>query len=200
MNKILIVIMLCAFGLNAQSKLYPNTSSVVKLDQSLVNNTLSLSAPASSIDRVLLFNKETLERIAYDNGSSGIDIDLDKVPAGVYTTMVYLNGDIIVFRIDVKNDGIEEEVEDAAIVEIEKVEEVAVVEKEKVIKFYRAVEALNNGASVSRYNVFTEKRKNDLIARNLLDIASYTGRKNKLTLKAVYMDRSEAVVYETPKP
>lgn len=191
MNKILIVIMLCAFGLNAQSKLYPNTSSVAKLEQSLTNNTLSLTALENTIDRVLLFNKETLKRTAYDNETNSIDIDLDKVLVGAYTTMVYVNGDIIVFRVDVKNDGIEEEVE---------VAEVAVVEKEKVIKFYRAVEALNNGASVSRYNVFTEKRKNDLIARNLLDIASYTGRKNKLTLKAVYMDRSEAVVYETPKP
>ncbi|GAA4234964.1 hypothetical protein GCM10022291_15650 [Postechiella marina] len=189
--KVVVVIMLSAFGLKAQSRLYPNNSNKIKLKQVLLGNTLSLQDPEYNINKVLLFNTETLERIEYDNESQAININLDEVLRGLYTAMVYVNGNIIAFKLIVKNDG-------SLLKTASKKSELDATEK--TVRFYRVVATLNNGSRVSRYNVFSEEQKEILIKRNLYDLGSYTGKKNTLLLTAVYIDRSEAVVYETPKP
>lgn len=189
--KVVIVVLLSAFSLKAQSRLYPNTSNKTKLNQAILGNTLSLTDAEHNIYRVLLFNTETLERITFDNESKIININLDEVLKGVYTAMVYVDGNIVAFKIIVKNDG-------SKVKNMSK--KVELDFEDKTVKFYRVIATLNNGARVSRYNVFSEEQKETLIKRNLYDLGSYTGKKNTLVLTAVYMDRSEAVVYETPKP
>ena len=191
MNKILIVIVLSALGLNAQSKLYPNNAPEVSLKQSLMANTLRLADTEHIITKVFLYNKETLEHMTYDNESNSIDIDLNEVLAGFYTAMVYVKGDIIVFKILVKNDKIEGDIGSS---------KVALKDKGKTIRYYRVIATLNNGSNVTWYNVFTEKQKNDLLRKNIYDIVSPTGRKNKLVLSAVYADYSEEIIYKTAAP
>ncbi|WP_396602321.1 hypothetical protein [Algibacter sp. R77976] len=194
MYKILIFIALSAVGLNAQSKLYPNNDASISLEQSILDNTLSLSEPESIINKVFFYNKETLDRTIYDNVSNSIDINLDELLPGLYTVMVYVDGDIIVFRVDVRL-GVKDKIKDVI-----QPMEVALELEEKPIKYYRAISTVNHQYSQSKFNVFTEKQKNNLIRKNVFDLVSYTGKKNTLVLYAVYNDNSEELVYETEAP
>lgn len=194
MYKILIFIALSAVGLNAQSKLYSNNDASISLEQSILDNTLSLSEPESIITKVFFYNKETLDRTIYDNVSNSIDINLDELLPGLYTVMVYVDGDIIVFRVDVRL-GVKDKIKDVILPM-----EVALELEEKPIKYYRVISTVNHQYSQSKFNVFTEKQKNNLIRKNVFDLVSYTGKKNTLVLYAVYNDNSEELVYETEAP
>ncbi|XMO88249.1 hypothetical protein AAFN75_08125 [Algibacter sp. AS12] len=190
MKKVLIVILLSTLTIKGQSKLFPNIGSDFHLEQAVVNNNLNISHPKHIITKVFLYNKATFERTTFENHSNAISVDLNQVEPGMYTTMVYTNGDIIVLKLKVVNDYLKRS--------IEPTEAVAEVE-EKTLKFYRVVASIN-GTSVTRYNVFTEERKNELIKKNIFDITTYTGRRNTLVLSALYTDGSEEVVYETEAP
>lgn len=191
MYKIFFFIALSAIGLNAQSKLYRNNDPSISLEQTIVDNTLSLSDPEGIITQVFLYNKETLERTIFENTSNNIDVNLNEILPGPYTVMVYLNGDIIVFRIDVRL-GLTKKIKEV----VEPID-VALMSEEKPIKYYRVVSTVNHRFSVSKFNVFTEKRKNNLIRKNIFDLVTYTGKKNTLFLYAVFADNSEELVYET---
>lgn len=185
------IALLSAIGLNAQSKLYRNNDPSISLEQTIVDNTLSLSDPEGIITQVFLYNKETLERTIFENTSNNIDVNLNEILPGPYTVMVYLNGDIIVFRIDVRL-GLTKKIKEV----VEPID-VALMSEEKPIKYYRVVSTVNHRFSVSKFNVFTEKRKNNLIRKNIFDLVTYTGKKNTLFLYAVFADNSEELVYET---
>ncbi|MEP3838323.1 MAG: hypothetical protein ABJM36_11780 [Algibacter sp.] len=190
MKKVLIILVICTFSIKAQSKLYPNIGADINLEQTIIENQLHISHPKNLITRVFLYNKSTYERTTFENHSNAISVDLNNVVAGLYTAMVYTNGDVIVLKLDVKNNGLIKSVQSSETVE---------KSEEKIIKFYRVVASVN-GTSTTRYNVFSEARKNDLIKKNIFDITTYTGRRNTLVLSAVYSDDSEEVIYETEAP
>ncbi|SFC88631.1 hypothetical protein [Algibacter pectinivorans] len=196
MKKVLIIILISSLSLKAQSKLYPNTGNDFNLEQSIVDNTLSISHPDYVITKLFLYNKSTFKRTTFDNYSNNIAVDLNKMESGMYTVMVYTNGDIVVLKLKVVNDNFKEDIEPTeAIVKTEEIEDTKEIEK-RTLKYYRVVASIN-GTSISKYNVFTESRKNGLIKRNKLDVKSYTGRKNTLIVSALYTDGSEELIYET---
>ena len=210
MNKILIAFALFTLGLNAQSKLQPNIHASLNLGQTITDNTLSLEDSKYVINKVLLYNKETLEQRVFPNQAKSIAIDLDQVKTGVYTAMVYVNGDVKVFNLDIVGLSSSENYETTeaaevavlkekkpAVVEVVEVPEAPVEVKEKKIKFYRVVSTVAFKYSSSKYNVFTEKRKDALIRKNELDLTTRIGKKNTLVVYAVYLDRSEEMIYDT---
>ncbi|MWW24060.1 hypothetical protein [Algibacter lectus] len=210
MNKILIAFALFTFGLNAQSKLQPNIHASLNLGQTITDNTLGLRDSKYVINKVLLYNKETSEQRVYQNQAKSIAIDLDQVKTGVYTAMVYVNGDVKVFNLDIVGLSSSENYEttEAAEVavlqekkptveEVVEVPEAPVEVKDKKIKFYRVESTVAFKYSSSKYNVFTEKRKDALIRKNELDLTTRIGKKNTLVVYAVYLDRSEEMIYDT---
>ena len=210
MKKVFMFIVLCAMGLNAQSKLLPNIHASLNLGTTLVDNTLGLSDSKYVINKVLLYNKETTEQTVFENQAKNIDIDLDRLKTGAYTAMVYINGDVKVFNIDIVGLGLNETYDssyaaeqakpakrDLSIAKTIEAVEAPVEVVEKKIKFYRIVSTVSYTYSLSRFNVFSEERKDILIRKNTLDLATSTGKKNTLVVYAVYLDKSEEVIYDT---
>jgi len=191
MNKVVFAIVMFTIGLNGQSKLLPNIGESFKLEQTLKDNVLSLKDSEHIINQVLLYNKKTFERTTYENDSKSISINLNDIESGLHTGMVYVNGDIIVFNVDVKTTNLSENIDNT---------EFSTKTKEKIIKHYHVISTIHYNNNVSEFNVFNEKRKNELIQRNIFDLTSRTGKKNKLVIYAVYADYSEAVIYETVLP
>lgn len=187
--RFLILFVLVNLTLQAQSKLYPNINPITKLEQTLEDNTLKLSDPEKIITKVVLYNKKTLENTLFENSSRRMEISLNELPSGSYTVMTYLGGDIIVFRVDVDTQSIDVP---------EVIDEVLKI-TEKPIKYYRIIETVNYGhtGSRSRFNVFTEERKNKLIQKNKYDLTTKTGKGNTLEVYVVYQDKSEELIYKT---
>jgi len=191
MKKAVFAIVMCTLGLHSQSKLLPNIGGSFKLEQTLKNNLLSLKDSEHTINQVLLYNKETFERTAYQNDSNTININLDEIKSGLHTAMVYVNGDIVVFNVDIKPTNLSENNDET---------DFALKTKEKIVKHYHVISTTYYKYNVSEFNVFSEKRKNELIERNIYDLTTRSGKKNKLLIHAVYADYSEAVIYETVTP
>lgn len=194
MNKLIILLCLYAFNLNAQSKLYQNLNITTDLNQSIANNILTLGSTTSNITKVVFFNKKTSELKDFQNASKNIAIKLDKaVVSGPYTIMVHTNGDIIVLNADIKSSLNES---GSNIANAKKPPEIPIAKKPNV-KFYRIISAINGGASKSSYNVFSASQANYLIRQNILQRASLTGKNNTLTVFTVYKDNTKELIYET---
>jgi hypothetical protein len=191
MSKVLIIVLLCAISLNAQSTFYPNNRPTLSLEQSLLDNTLSLAEPEHIINNVIFYNRETLERKIYENNSKSIDINLDDIKNGLYTAMVYVNGDIIVINVDVKGSRLNKNIETSAALS---------KPEEKMVRLYRVIYTVHYKYSERKFNVFTAERKNNLIRKNIFELTTSNGKRNSLVIYAVYLDNSEALIYETEAP
>lgn len=197
MNKLFFAIVFFTIGLNAQSKLFPNVEGSSKMEQTLAGNTLSLIDPDFIIYKVILYNKETLEPKEYENHSKSIDIDLNNFQSGLYTGMIYVNGNIVVFNVEVEPLDLNGIVEVAEV--IDEVKPTLNIE-EKTIRHYRVISTIYSRYNLSQFNVFSEARKNDLIRKNALDLKTATGYKNTTIIYAVYTDNTEQLIYETEVP
>lgn len=188
MNKYLIITLFFAFSLNAQSKLFPNYNSSTDLEQKIVNDTLHLSNTLNPITKVVFFNKKTMQRMVFINTSQDIAINLAEIVTGSYTIMVYVNGDIVVLGADVKSPLIDTKKQATSLVSNS---------ENQSIKYYRVVSIVDKMFVESRFNVFSEKRKNALIRKNIHDLASFTGKYNTLIIYAVNKDDSEVLIYKS---
>jgi len=205
MYKIICFIALCATGLNAQSKLFPNNDVLISLKQVIVENRLNLSDESHVITKVLFLNKETFRQDVYENESNSFEIDLATLTPGLYTVMAYLDGDIVVFRVEVRlglklkmKEFIKPKSNDNAVALVNP-STVDVKVKDKTVKYYKVISTVSHMYNKSEYNVFSEKRKNNIIRKNVFDLTSYTGKKNTLILYAVYLDGRQEIIYKTEK-
>ncbi len=99
-----------------------------------------------------------------------------------------MNGNIVVLSVDVKP-----LVDNNTTELLNKIVE----PKSPVINYYRVVSVVHKKFVKRRYNVFSEQRANELIKKNLNEVASFAGRYNALAIHAVYKDNSEVLIYKT---
>jgi len=171
-----------------------------------VDNTLRLSDKQHKINKVLFLNKESFKQDVYENDSQSIDIDLSELVPALYTVMAYLDGDIVVFRVEVRlglKYKMKEFVQPKAkedVVAFVKPNTIDLRVESKSVKYYKVISTVSHMYNKSVYNVFSEKRKNNIIRKNVFDLTSYTGKKNTLILYAVYSDGREELIYKTQSP